>query len=222
RILAMSEVLWSPTDKKNYPDFVARVDNFHQRLDALDINYANHLYEVDGGAVTGGYELKSILKNKTIRYTTDGTEPTGTSEVYSGVMPINKDLIIKAAIFDADKKQGATFTQPITSHRALGKKISINVQPSKTYSASGIGGLINGISGSDTRVNDKEWLGFDGEDLEITIDLGEEMQISSIETRFYEAPWMWIYAPKKIAYGFKQNSFISEAEIPESSDTHAK
>ncbi|HUH27015.1 MAG TPA: family 20 glycosylhydrolase [Gelidibacter sp.] len=222
RILAMSEVLWSPTDKKNYPDFVARVDNFHQRLDALDINYANHLYEVDGGAVTGGYELKSILKNKTIRYTTDGTEPNGTSEVYSGVIPINKDLVIKAAIFDADKKQGATFTQPITSHKALGKKISINVQPSKTYSGSGIGGLINGISGSDTRVNDKEWLGFDGVDLEITIDLGEETEIRSIETRFYEAPWMWIYAPKKIAYGISQNDIYSEAEIAESINTHAK
>ncbi len=221
RILAMSEVLWSPTDKKNYPDFVARVDNFHQRLDALDINYANHLYEVDGGAVTDGYELKSILKNKTIRYTTDGTEPSETSEVYSGVIPINKDLVIKAAIFNVDKKQGATFTQPITYHKALGKTISVNVQPSKTYSGSGIEGLINGISGSDTRVNDKEWLGFDGEDLEITIDLGEEMEISSIETRFYEAPWMWIYAPKKIAYGIKQNSLDSEAEIPESSDTHA-
>ncbi|RXJ50741.1 glycoside hydrolase family 20 protein [Gelidibacter gilvus] len=221
RILAMSEVLWSPTDKKNYPDFVARVDNFHQRLDALDINYANHLYEVDGGAATDGYELKSILKNKTIRYTTDGTKPSGTSEVYSGVIPINKDLVIKAAIFNADKKQGATFTQPITYHKALGKTISVNVQPSKTYSGSGIEGLINGISGSDTRVNDKEWLGFDGEDLEITIDLGEEMEISSIETRFYEAPWMWIYAPKMIAYGIKQNSLDSEAEIPESSDTHA-
>ena len=221
RILAMSEVLWSPTDKKNYPDFVARVDNFHQRLDALDINYANHLYEVDGGAVTDGYELKSILKNKTIRYTTDGTEPSETSEVYSGVIPINKDLVIKAAIFNVDKKQGATFTQPITYHKALGKTISVNVQPSKTYSGSGIEGLINGISGSDTRVNDKEWLGFDGEDLEITIDLGEEMEISSIETRFYEAPWMWIYAPKMIAYGIKQNSLDSEAEIPESSDTHA-
>lgn len=222
RILAMSEVLWSPTDKKNYPDFVARVDNFHQRLDALDINYANHLYEVEGGAVTGGYELKSILRNKTIRYTTDGTEPNGTSDVYSGVIPLNKDLIIKAAIFNADKKQGATFIQPITYHKALGKTISVNVQPGKTYSGSGIEGLINGLSGSDTRVNDKEWLGFDGADLEIIIDLGEEMQISSIETRFHEAPWMWIYAPKKIYYGIHNDQLNSEVQIPESVDTHSK
>lgn len=222
RILAMSEVLWSPLENKNYPDFLARVENFHHRLDALDINYANHLYEVEGSAVAKGYELKSILKNRTIRYTTDGTEPSGSSEVYSDVIPIDRDLIINAAIFNGNKKLGATFTQPITFHKALGKKISVNVKPSRSYAGSGIQGLVNGISGSDTRVNDEEWLGFDGEDLEITIDLGEEMQINSIATRFYEAPWMWIYAPKTIEYGLNENSINSKVEIPESVETHAK
>lgn len=46
--------------------------------------------------------------------------------------------------------------------------------------------MINGISGSDKRINEKEWLGFDKEDLEISIDLGEEMLGNSIETRFPE------------------------------------
>ncbi|MBA6151130.1 beta-N-acetylhexosaminidase [Gelidibacter maritimus] len=221
RILAMTEVLWTSTENKDYADFAARVENFHQRLDALDINYANHLYEVEGEVVPAGYQLKSILDNKTIRYSIDGTEPNGTSEVYSGAIPIDKDLNIKAAVFDNDKKLGATFTQPINYHKALGKKIRINAQPSKTYAGSGIDGLINGITGSDTRVNDKEWLGFDGIDLEITIDLGEEMTISSIETRFYEAPWMWIYAPKVIEYKFDEHGTGSKVEIPESQDTHA-
>ncbi|WP_417369719.1 beta-N-acetylhexosaminidase [Gelidibacter japonicus] len=220
RILAMSEVLWTPTNNKNYADFVARVEHFHQRLDALEINYANHLYEVEGEVTSTGYKLTSILENKTIRYTTDGTEPSLTSEIYSGAIPINTDLVIKAAIFNSDKKLGATFTQPINYHKALGKKININVQPSKTYAGSGADGLINGITGSDTRINDKEWLGFDGEDLEITIDLGEEMEINSIETRFYEAPWMWIYAPKVIEFGIDQHGINSKAEIPESTGTH--
>lgn len=220
RILAMSEVLWTPTNNKNYADFIARVEHFHQRLDALEINYANHLYEVEGEVTSTGYKLTSILENKTIRYTTDGTEPSLTSEIYSGAIPINTDLVIKAAIFNSDKKLGATFTQPINYHKALGKKININVQPSKTYAGSGADGLINGITGSDTRINDKEWLGFDGEDLEITIDLGEEMEINSIETRFYEAPWMWIYAPKVIEFGIDQHGINSKAEIPESTGTH--
>ncbi len=60
------------------------------------------------------------------------------------------------------------------------------------YSGSGPKGLINGISGSDTRYGDKEWLGFWGEDLEILIDLGEETEINSIETRFYNGNYQSI------------------------------
>src|SRR5690606_7861646 len=59
RIVAMSEVVWSPNKSKDYPDFVARLENFHKRLDALDINYANHLHEIDGKKTANGYELST-------------------------------------------------------------------------------------------------------------------------------------------------------------------
>ncbi|MGC1631382.1 MAG: family 20 glycosylhydrolase [Gelidibacter sp.] len=221
RMIAMSEVVWSPTESKNYPDFVARLEHFHKRLDALDINYANHLNEVEGESTPKGYELKTFIQNKMIRYTTDGSEPKITSAIYSKAIPINKNLIIKAAVFNSEKQMGSTFTQPIIYHKALGKKISLNVEPSKTYAGSGIQGLVNGISGSDTRINDKEWLGFDGVDLVINIDLGEEMDVNSIETRFYEAPWQWIYAPKFIEVALDNQVVNSKTEIPERDALHA-
>ena len=220
RIIAMSEVVWSPTENKNYPDFIARLEQFHKRLDALDINYANHLYEVEGEPGPNGYELKTMIKNKTIRYTTDGTAPTINSVVYSEAIPITKNLMIKAAVFNSEKRLGAIFKQPINYHKALGKKITINAQPSKTYTGSGIQGLVNGISGSDTRVNDKEWLGFNGVDLEITIDLGEEMEVKTIETRFYQAPWQWIYAPKHIEFGVEQQGINSNIKLSENDGSH--
>lgn len=218
RMIAMSEVVWSPTENKNYPDFVARLEHFHKRLDALDINYANHLNEVEGQLTTNGYELKTVVRNKSIRYTTDGTKPSLTSKVYADPIPILKNTTIKAAVFNLEKQLGSIFTQPIMFHKALGKKITINVQPSKTYPGSGIEGLINGISGSDSRINDKEWLGFDGENLEITIDLGKEMDINSIETRFHQAPWQWIYAPKIIEFGTDRHHMSSRAEISETDE----
>lgn len=45
RILAMSEVDWTFLENKDYQDFEKRVKVFFQRLDALGINYANHLQE---------------------------------------------------------------------------------------------------------------------------------------------------------------------------------
>ena len=85
--------------------------------------------------------------------------------------------------------------------------------PHKAYSGSGVQGLINGISGSNTRYGDKEWLGFWGDDLEITIDLGIETQISSIETRFYHAPGQWIYAPEGFEFSIDDHRIDSKSKI---------
>ena len=211
RILALSEVVWSNSEQKNYEDFVTRVENFHKRLDALDINYANHLYEIAGELVSHeskiAYQMETSSQGKTIRYTLDGSEPTIDSEAYNNPVPIpiaigTKSVNIKARVFDSEEKLGKTFSQDINLHKAVGKSIIINKELNKSYSGSGENGLVNGISGSDERYGDKEWLGFWGEDIEITIDLGEETEVNSIETRFHNGNGQWIYAPKMIEISF--------------------
>ena len=200
RMLAMSEVVWSKDENKNYEDFTKRVEFFNQRLDALNINYANHLYDISGALIskndTTAYELSTTIDDKTIRYTLDGSEPNISSAIYKNPIPVTKSQTIKAAVFNSEKRLGATFSETINFHKAVGKTITINKTPHKSYSGSGPEGLINGISGSDSRYGDKEWLGFWGEDLEITIDLGKNIMINTISTRFYHGPGQWIYTPK--------------------------
>jgi len=218
RMLTLSEVVWSQPEYKNYKDFVSRLENFHLRLDALDINYANHLYEIEGDLISEDgksyYELKTLTEGKSICYTLDGSEPTFNSKVYDSKIPITESSTIKAAVFNEEKQFGKTFTQHINYHKAVGAKITIDKQPHKAYSGSGAEGLINGISGSDSRYGDKEWLGFWGEDILIEIDLGEEVEINSIETRFYNANGQWIYAPKEFEFGFQNHGLDSKVEIP--------
>ncbi|MEO1032420.1 MAG: family 20 glycosylhydrolase [Bacteroidota bacterium] len=206
RMLAMSEVLWSNPEQKDYADFVSRLEKFHKRLEALNINYANHLYEIEGRMLTENdgtfYELKTLTRGKAIHFTTDGSEPDSSSTIYDSKIPITGDVIMKAAVFDNNKQRGKTFTQNINYHKAVGAKIAINKEPHKAYSGSGARGLINGISGSDKRYGDKEWLGFWGEDIEIIIDLGAAKDIDSIKTRFHNGNGQWIYAPKEISIEF--------------------
>jgi len=64
RILAMSEVVWTNAENKNYEDFVSRVENFNKRLDVLDINYANHLFEINGEMIS--VNSKSFYKLQTL------------------------------------------------------------------------------------------------------------------------------------------------------------
>ena len=211
RILAMSEVVWSNPENKNYDDFVSRVENFNRRLDILDINYANHLYEVEGNLISENdkilYRLESLIKGKTKRYTLDESEPNINSETYSTPIVITKSVTLKAAVFNTEEKLGSVFSETIKLHKAVGKQISINVDPHKSYLGSGAQGLINGISGSDKRNGDKEWLGFWGDDLEITIDFGEETEIESVETRFHNGQGQWIYAPEKVQVSIDNNLF---------------
>ncbi|WP_418510646.1 beta-N-acetylhexosaminidase [Corallibacter sp.] len=206
RALAMSEIAWSKLENKNYEDFVSRVEAFNKRLEALEINYANHLYEVEGELISEqgipSYKLETLIKDKIIRFTTDGSLPTQESQVYKKPIPFTEDMSITAAVFKEKKQLGTTFTETFNYHKAVGKNITLNPDPSKVYSGSGAQGLINGISGSDSRYGDKEWLGFWSDDVEITIDLGQAMGINSIKTRFYNEQGQWIYAPKEVYLKF--------------------
>ena len=200
RILAMSEVLWSTYKSKDYRDFVKRLENFHERLDVLNVNYANHLYEIEGNMISENgksfYKLETLTEGKIIRYTLDGNEVNVESEIYSNKIPITESTILKAAVFNSEKQLGKTFSQQINYHKAVGAKITISKEPHKAYFGSGAEGLINGINGSDARYGDKEWLGFWGEDIEVVIDLGNEMIVNCVNTRFYESQGQWIYKPK--------------------------
>ncbi|OUR95111.1 beta-N-acetylhexosaminidase [Flavobacteriales bacterium 34_180_T64] len=207
RMIAMSEVVWSSSESKNYPDFISRLEQFHKRLDTLQINYANHLYEVEGELKSEGYQLKTLTKDKTIRYTLDSSEPKLHSELYEKPIPIDKSTTIKAAVFNSGKQLGSTFVQSINYHKAIDQNISINIEPNAAYSGSGASGLINGISGSNSRYGDKEWLGFWGEDLVITLNFESETSINEIKTRFHNGNGQWIYAPKTILVKFDNGEF---------------
>lgn len=217
RILAMSEVVWSSKAKRNYKDFINRVEQFHERLSTLDINFANHLYEIEGTLISSNnkiaYQLETPTEGKAIRFTMDGSAPTSQSEKYTTPITIKKSSTIKAAVFEEDKKLGNTFSEFINFHKAVGKQITINKSPHQSYPGSGAFGLINGISGSDSRYGDKEWLGFWGDDLEITIDLGAPTEISSIKTRFHNGNGQWIYAPEIMEIRIDDENDILMTEI---------
>ncbi|AXT20561.1 beta-N-acetylhexosaminidase [Flavobacteriaceae bacterium AU392] len=221
RILALSEVVWSLNKNKNYLDFASRVENFNNRLDALDINYANHLYEIDGKLLNNNhisYQLNTILPGKDIKYTIDGSKPTINSEVYTEAIPITKSVNINAAVFNKKMQIGRLFTEHINYHKAVGGKVILNVNPNAAYNAGGIKALINGINGNNKRYGDKEWLGFWGDDVEIIIDLGKETEVNSIATRFYNANGQWIYAPKHIKIGFSLDGNMNNFNISSSAE----
>ena len=113
-------------------------------------------------------------------------------------------MTIKAVLLDSKNTAlGDIFNQKINLHKGVGAKISIDKEPHPAYNTGGKKALINGISGNNKRYGDKEWLGFSGEDIEITIEFDSPTNINTISTRFYNGNGQWIYAPKEIGFSFQ-------------------
>lgn len=202
RITALSEVLWTYPAERNYTDYIARLLHFQKRLDALDVQYANHLFDLTGELVSNhsewAWSLQSIVPGVTIHYTTDGTAPNIHSPIYQTPIPFDSDLQITAAVFEAEKQLGAVYTQELQFHKAVGKPITVNVEANPAYAGNGTTSLINGVPGSSKRYGDREWLGYWGDDLEVIIDLQEMISVNQVSTRLFDAPGQWIYAPAEV------------------------
>ena len=204
RAVALSEVLWSSSKHKNYSDFINRLEQYQKRLDLLEVNYANHIYSVKGklshlnDRVT--YELNTTSSSYPIYYSTDKSFP---SKLYSTPITVDTSMHIKAVVLNSKNTAlGAIFQQEINLHKGVGATIAIDKEPHPAYNAGGKDALINGISGNNKRYGDREWLGFSGEDIVITIEFDSPKNIKTISTRFYNGNGQWIYAPNEIGFSF--------------------
>ncbi|MBS1797796.1 MAG: family 20 glycosylhydrolase [Acidobacteria bacterium] len=87
RMLALAEVVWSPLEAKNYADFERRLPAQFARLDKQNVNYRipppdglqNQLVGGDGKTKI---ELRPLVNNAKIFYTTDGSTPDENSKRY--------------------------------------------------------------------------------------------------------------------------------------------
>jgi hexosaminidase len=201
RILALSEVVWTGPSKdwvSTFPEFASRVESFHTRLDALGINYANHLYKLKSviekseGQIL--YKLETLSANKQIKFRLE----EGEMQTYLDPIPIRKNTVIAAQVYDDEEPLGTVLKDTILFHKGILGSITLQPEPHPNYGAGGKKALNNGRMGSASRYGDTEWLGFSGEDVIITLDLGKETDIHSIKLRFYNAPGQWIYAPQEI------------------------
>jgi hypothetical protein len=83
-------------------------------------------------------------------------------------------------------------------HLALFKPVELLTQSSEKYPVGGSKALTDGLKG----VNDYHfnWLGFEGTDLVALIDLGDEIEINSIESSFLQEIQSWVFLPLRVNY----------------------
>jgi hexosaminidase len=107
RIAAMSELGWSPSSAHDWDGFLQRMPAELARYRALGIDYADsafapvfHVTATANGAFR--IELSNQVAFGTIRYTTDGSDPTNQSASYAGPLTLPVNATLRAATFAPD------------------------------------------------------------------------------------------------------------------------
>lgn len=203
RMSALSEVLWTAPEKKNWSDFEKRLLTQFKRYDLWGANYSNAFYDINA-------EVSPSLDNQGVMVKLDAKQDLG-KLVYSikgkqSETEYTSPLLLKEsshvrAMYYKDNKLVDSLTIRLNINKATGKKISLKEQPSDYFPGNGAFTLVDGI------LNDKggrthESIGFSGSDVEATIDLGTAQQISSVVVHALNSGGTYVYPPKAVeVYG---------------------
>ncbi|HNS12912.1 MAG TPA: family 20 glycosylhydrolase [Bacteroidia bacterium] len=203
RMSALSEVLWSDKKDRSYEAYTKRLISHFKLLDFKKINYSKAIFDIHemvlphsvDGAVA--IDLSTAFRQGVIRYTINGEEPQGSSPVYQSKIVVDQSIGIKAKIFDGSIARGKEYSRVFKINLATGKEIILGNPPHEEYSRGGGFTLVNGITGNIPWMG-SDWLGFLGEGLDATIDLGKEMNISNVGLDVLRDENSWIYYPKGV------------------------
>ena len=109
RAAALAERVWSPPERADWPDFVARMPAQFERYRALGIRFSDAAFVPkisveagDGGALR--VSLSRQVESVALRYTLDGSEPRAGSRRYSEPFTVPESTIIRAAAFDGVRR----------------------------------------------------------------------------------------------------------------------
>ena len=202
RAIALAEVAWSQQDRRNWDDFINRMDNQFARLDLMGINYCKGSFIVD---LTTKREnnrnlvvLSSETKGMEIRYTTDGSDPVVTSTLYNQPFELAKTSVVKAALFNKGKIAGSVNYRAINVNKASGKPVTIVKPYSFKYPGTGDQAMTDGLTG--TNAYKSGWQGYEGTDMEFVVDLLQPTKISSVKMNVIKGPSDWVLLPASVTF----------------------
>lgn len=221
RMAALSEVQWTEADKRDYDSFTKRIPQLAAHYKANNYRYATHIFNVNGKLTPNmeGHCMDvtfSTVDDAPVYYTTDGSTPTEASTKYEGTFKVDSTCVIKAV---AVRVEGPSrvFTDSVSFNKATCREITLAAAPHSRYADAGAQTLVNGKFGSDS-FTAGNWLGFEGNDLDATVDLGEPVEVSSVAVRNLVEPDSWIFDATDVAVElsddgktFKQ---VAKAEYP--------
>ena len=210
RMTALSEVVWSPSESRNWDNFRARLNTFSKRLDVLDINYSSGSYKVD---ILSQYDQKTqktwiVLESEQfdapIFFSTGESHTSPEIQIFDRPFAFDRTMTIRSGIYIDKQLMDDITQQTFLFHRGINKTINLTTPFSQTYPSSGRRALIDGITGSNN-FRDGTWQGFKGEDMTVVLDLHSRTKLKQISASFLQNTSARIFLPSEIQIAASKN-----------------
>jgi hexosaminidase len=195
---ALSEVLWSAKEARAWPDFEKRLGTQLARYQMWGANYINAFYDIKTSVTPAkdnkGVSIKFETRDKGGKITY-GLQGQHFQKAYTAPVTITAPGLV-TALYTRDGKVHDSVSFLFQFNKATGNKITLKEQPSANYPGDGAFTLVNGIQNTKGLTKGREFLGYNGGDLEATIDLGTAQKIKEVTVHTLEQPGSWIYRPQ--------------------------
>lgn len=203
RLAALSEVLWSTKETRNWNDFTSRLTYLLQRYNYLGINYAKSAFLVTATSNADlvqkqiNITLKNEFPNPDIRYVLGNKNIDHNAIKYTSPIPFKETTILKASLFQNDKPVGKTFTDTIVFHKAVAHKVSYLTPYNQNYKGDGPFQMVNTIRGS-KNFHDGQWQAWLVNDMELVIDLEKQESVEQVTVGTLESQGSGVNFPIQI------------------------
>lgn len=198
RALALAEVLWTPVDQRQWPEFASRLNQHLERLDGLKVNYTRTLESPNVDILIRpeglGLLWKTDIPNQSVHHARDSTQATW-SESMSG----------DTTWFDTPgpvyykTTSSATKKIDFNPSKAFHATIHSTLTPSASYPGrQGLICLQDGLEGK-RDFNGEDWCGWStGTPFTILLDFDRPVRCDSIRIGLLNSPGAWIYMPQEV------------------------
>lgn len=201
RLTAMSEVLWTAPEIRDFDHFRNRLSHHYPLLRKRNVQF---------GAETVPYTASTTWHDDSLWLHIETTQ--------DGLSVNIRESNDKEAVTYASKKQvlpgktsryyiqaqindlpvGTEDELLLHAHQAIGAEV-IYQTPFSPYYPGGEHALTDGFLGS-TRFRDGRWQGFSGHDAVLVIDLGTEKSVRSVSLNAHQYNNAWIFLPEEVLF----------------------
>lgn len=215
RMLALSEVLWSPKGSKDWSSFNERLQYHFISFDQRGFNYSKGNFKVNIKPMLKEGKLFAALSTEMykgqIYYTLNGNQPNLQSQLYDQPIEVTQSMVLKASTaVNGEIKSLIPAEQQFVLHKAIGKKVQYIHPISNQYMADGPNSLTDGIKGN-TTIN-QFWHGIFGKDLIAVIDLKEIATIQMLSLGCLQNYNDWIMMPEWVKFEISEDG-VNYSEI---------